>query len=129
MIHETISRIVIQCFYKVYNILGYGFLEKVYENALRLELMRAGLDVFQQRRIEVYYQEQKVGDYFADLCINNSVVLEIKTVDTIAPIHEAQLLNYLRATEIELGFVLNFGPKPQFLRRILSNERKVFKNK
>jgi GxxExxY protein len=125
MIHEKLSGRIIQGYYKVYHILGYGFLEKVYENALRIELQGLGLSVLQQRRVEVYYEGLRVGDYFADLCINEIAVLELKAADCIAPIHEAQLINYLKATEMELGFVLNFGPKPQFIRRIYTNDRKI----
>lgn len=104
--------------------LGHGFLEKVYENSLLIELRSRGLRAEQQKRIDVFYGDQRVGEYFADIVVEDSIVVELKAADVIAPEHEAQLINYLKATEIELGFLFNFGPKPQFLRRIFTNDRK-----
>ncbi len=124
MLYEELSGRIIGAFYVVYRTLGHGFLEKVYENALGLELRRRGMNVEQQKRIEVYYDGIRVGEYYADLLVDGVVVLEVKAIDAIAPIHEAQLVNYLRATAIELGFLFTFGPKAQFSRRILTNERK-----
>ncbi len=125
MLHEDITGKIIQAFYTVYNSLGHGFLEKVYENALVIELRKLGLLVEQQKKIEVFYNGQRVGDYFADIIVNGVVILELKAADGIAPEHEAQLINYLKATEIEVGMLLNFGSKPQFLRRIFTNDRKT----
>lgn len=124
MLHGNVTEEVIGVFYKVYNALGYGFLEKVYENALKIKLESVGLEVNQQVPIPVYFEEQRVGEYFADLLVNDCVILEIKTVEKLAPIHEAQLINYLKATEVEVGLLLNFGPKPKFKRKILTNDRK-----
>lgn len=124
MLHEELSNIIIGAFYAVYNELGHGFLEKVYENSLLIELRKRGVRAEQQKRIEVFYDRQRVGEYFADIVVEDSIVVELKAADVIAPEHEAQLINYLKATEIELGFLFNFGQKPQFLRRIFTNDRK-----
>ncbi len=125
MLHEELSGKILNAFYAVYNRLGHGFLEKVYENALVIELKKRELDVQQQRRIDVYYEGYEVGEYYADILVNDLVILELKAAEAIAPEHEAQLINYLAATNIELGLLLNFGPKPQFVRRILTNDKKA----
>ena len=125
MLHEELTGKIISAFYKVYNTLGHGFLEKVYENALALELKHQYLQVQQQRKIDVFYGNIKVGEYYADVIVNDLVVLELKAADGIVPEHEAQLLNYLKATQIEVGLLLNFGPKPQFIRRIFTNDKKI----
>ena len=122
--HKALTKRIIGVFYTVYNTLGYGFLEKVYENALAIELRKLGLKVEQQARIAVYYAGQVVGEYYADLLINDTVILELKATRTIAPEHEAQLLNYLKATPYEVGLLLNFGPEPQIKRKTYDNERK-----
>lgn len=124
MLHKQLTNKIIAAFYKVYNTLGYGFLEKVYENALAHELRQQGLDVRQQMPIKVYYDGQVVGEYVADLCVEGCVIVEIKAAESLCPEHEAQLLNYLRATEIEVGLLCNFGPQPVFARKILTNDRK-----
>jgi GxxExxY protein len=124
LLHQEITERLIKGFYTVYNTLGYGFLEKVYENALAIELRKLGLTVEQQASIKVHYSGTLVGEYFADLLVEQLVILELKAVEAIAEEHEAQLLNYLKATEIEVGLLLNFGPKPQFRRKIFSNEQK-----
>lgn len=112
---------IIGGFFRVYNTLGYGFLEKVYENALVIELENSGLVVEAQKPIQVHYGESIVGEYFADLLVGNSVIVEIKAAKTLNLEHEAQLLNYLKATKIEVGLLLNFGPKPEVKRRILDH--------
>ena len=122
--HEHLTKRIISAFYQVYNTLGYGFLEKVYENALAIELQRAGLSVKRQQPIKVYYAEQLVGDYFADLVVEDKVILELKAAEALCEAHETQLMNYLRATEIEVGLLMNFGPQPEFRRKIFTNERK-----
>lgn len=104
--------------FKVYNTLGYGFLERVYENAMRVELERQGLTVASQVPIKVYYEGIMVGDYVADLCVEKTVIVELKAANGLEKAHEAQLMNYLRATGMEVGLLLNFGPKAEFLRRI-----------
>jgi GxxExxY protein len=124
LLHQEITERIIKGFYTVYNTLGYGFLEKVYENALAIELRKLGLTVEQQASIKVHYSGTLVGEYFADLLVEQLVILELKAAEAIAEEHEAQLLNYLKATEIEVGLLLNFGPKPQFRRKIFSNEQK-----
>jgi len=124
MLHEEITGTIIKAFYTVYNTLGYGFLEKVYENALVHELTKLGLEVRQQMPIKVYYDGCLVGEYFADLVVEGCVIVEIKAAESLRPEHAAQLLNYLKATEVEVGLLLNFGPKPEFARRIFTNDRK-----
>ena len=122
--HKDITELIIQAFYTVYNTLGYGFLEKVYQNALVIEMRKLGLEVIPEACIKVYYNGQVVGEYFADLLVAGVVLVEIKAVRTLAPEHEAQLLNYLKATPYEVGLLLNFGPKPQIKRKVYDNERK-----
>ena len=124
MLHQELTDQIIKAFYNVYNTLGYGFLENVYENALVHELHKLNFDVQQQRPISVHYDGEIVGAYFADIVVNGKVLLELKSAEAIHAGHVAQLMNYLKATEIEVGFVLNFGPKPTFKRRILTNDRK-----
>ena len=124
MLHEEITGKIIGTFYTVYNTLGHGFLEKVYENALVLELRKQGMIAEQQKRVDVFYDEQRVGEYFADIIVDRCVILELKAAEAIAPEHEAQLINYLKGTTLEVGLLLNFGPKPQFVRRILTNDKK-----
>lgn len=124
LIHSEITGEIIKAFYKVYNTLGYGFLEKVYENALALELRDSGLSVFQQSPIKVFYKDKEVGEYFADLIVENSVIVELKAIEGLSEIHEAQLLNYLKATKIEVGMLLNFGAKAEYRRKVFNNNRK-----
>ncbi len=126
ILHEELTEKIIKAFYTVYNTLGHGFLERVYENALLIELHKNGLQSEQQKKIEVFYENQKVGDYFADIIVEDIVILELKAAESIAPEHEAQLINYLKATKIEVGLLFNFGHRPQFLRRVFGNERKIF---
>ena len=124
LLHSDVTELIIKVFYHVYNTLVYGFLEKVYENALRLTLDKWGLSVGQQVPIKVYFEGQQVGDYFADLIVAGRVIIEVKADEALHPAHEAQLVNYLRATDVEVGLLLNFGPKPEFRRKVFSNERK-----
>jgi GxxExxY protein len=105
--HKDITELIIKAFYTVYNTLGYGFLEKVYENAMVIELRKLGLEVIPEACIKVYYNSKVVGEYFADLLVAGAVIVEIKAVRTLAPEHEAQLLNYLKATPYEVGLLLN----------------------
>ena len=109
LIHKDITDKILNAFYTVYSELGYGFLEKIYENALLYELSEAGLKCERQKPIKVYYKDQQVGEYFADIVVENKVILEIKAAESIAKEHEYQLINYLKATKIEIGLVLNFG--------------------
>jgi GxxExxY protein len=119
--HSDITEKIIKAFYKVYNSLGYGFLENVYENAMHIELKELGFNVTKQEAIKVYYNELVVGSYFADLCIENKVIIELKATENLREEHEFQLINYLKATEIEVGLLLNFGKKPEVKRKVYSN--------
>ena len=122
--HKEITGKILEAFFTVYNELGYGFLEKVYERAMQIELKKLGVSVTAQVPIPVYYDEILVGEYYADLLVENKVIVELKAANGIVDQFEAQLLNYLKATEIEVGLLLNFGPEPQHLRRVFSNTRK-----
>jgi GxxExxY protein len=125
MIHQETTSEIISCFYKVYNTLGFGFLEKVYENALYLELKNHGLICSKQVPITVFYNENAVGDYYADIIVDDKIIIELKAAETLVEEHELQLINYLKATKIEIGLLLNFGKQPQIKRKILTNDRKV----
>jgi GxxExxY protein len=122
--HEQLTEQIIKGFYTAYRALGYGFLEKVYENSLAIELRKMKLEVMQQAEIKVYYAGVAVGEYYADLLVADAVIVEIKAVRTLLTEHEAQLLNYLKATPYEVGLLLNFGPKPEIKRKVYDNERK-----
>jgi GxxExxY protein len=122
--HADLTGRVIGAFYKVYNTLGYGFSEKVYENALALELRKLGLRVESQQPITVYYDHEVIGQFFADIVVNETIILELKAVHELVAEHEAQLLNYLKATLIEVGLLLNFGPTPEVKRKVYDNQRK-----
>jgi GxxExxY protein len=123
--HTEITDRIIKAFYNVYNKLVYGFLEKVYENAMMIELMSLGLDVKKQMPIKVFYEGQGVGNYFADLIVDDLVMVELKAEGGLIEEHEAQLTNYLRATEIEVGLLLSFGKTAQFKRKVFSNKYKT----
>ena len=123
-LHKELTSKIINAFYKVYNSLGYGFLEKVYENAMRVELIKMGMNVQQQKNIKVYYETEMVGDYYTDLLIEGLVIVELKAAENICEEHEAQLLNYLKATDIEVGLLLNFGKIPEVRRKIFMNKNK-----
>ncbi len=122
--YKNLTEKIIKIFYKVYNNLGYGFLEKVYENAMMIEFKRIGIPVVSQFAIKVVYESEVIGEYFADGLVDNKVIVEIKALKSLAVENEAQLLNYLKATDIEVGLLLNFGPKPDFKRKVFDNIRK-----
>jgi len=125
LLYQEITDTILKCFYKVYNELGYGFLEKVYENALMIELQNNNLHCSQQSPIKVYYQQNQVGIYFADILVENKIILELKAGEGgIILEHELQLVNYLKATEYEVGFILFFGEKPIMRRKIFTNQNK-----
>lgn len=124
LLHEEITEKIIKSFYKVYNTLGYGFLEKVYENALAIELRKNGLEVKCQHPISVIYENEIVGEYFADIIVNNAVVLELKASKELTEENECQLLNYLKATNIELGLLMNFGREAEYKRKVYMNQYK-----
>ena len=119
--HSELTEIIIKAFFNVYNSLGYGFLEKVCENSMMIELQSLGLNCEKQKPISVFYKSTQVGEYFADIIVEDKVILELKAAEGIIEEHEAQLLNYLKATEIEVGLLFNFGKKPQFKRQIFEN--------
>jgi GxxExxY protein len=119
MTDDNLTHMIIGCAYKVHNTLGPGFLEKIYENALRIELEKAGICVRQQQPIRVCYDGQVIGDYFADLFIDEDLIIEIKAVQALVKEHEAQLVNYLTATGVNNGLLINFGPSVQVKRKFL----------
>ena len=125
-LHQDITDRIIKCFYEVYNTLGYGFLEKVYERSMLIELIQVKLIVSNQIPVKVKYKGEFVGDYFADIIVNEKVIIEIKAAESIVEEHELQLINYLRATNIEVGLLLNFGKKPEVRRKIFTNDRKMW---
>ncbi len=127
LLHEELTDSIIKTFYEVYNELGFGFLERVYQNALYLELKSKGFNVEAQKKIEVYYKGIEVGQYYADLVVEDLVVLELKAADCIVSAFENQILNYLRGTNCEVGLLLNFGKKPEFKRKVFENSRKIRK--
>ena len=124
LLHKEITSAIISAFYTVYNTLGYGFLEKVYENALMFELEKRGLKVQKQFPIEVYYEGKIVGKYFADLLVADTVIVELKAAEQLIAAHETQLINYLKATEIEVGLLLNFGKEAKYKRRVFTQRKK-----
>ena len=114
----------VEAFYAVYNKLGYGFLEKVYEKAMLIELQNENFRCLQQCPIDVFYESSKVGFYIADIIVEGKIIIEIKAAESLSDAHETQLTNYLKATEIEVGLLLNFGKKPSFKRKVFSAEFK-----
>jgi len=124
MLHQELTDKIIKAFYTVYNTLGYGFLEKIYENTLVIELNHMGLQAAPQQKIRIYYRGQLIGDYLADILVADQLVLELKAVEQLRQEHKAQLLNYLKATDKEVGLLLNFGRSPEFKRVIFTNDRK-----
>lgn len=126
-LYSDITEKIIKAFYNVYNKLGYGFLEKVYENAMLIELQRMNLKCERQKQIKVNYDEYEIGEYYADITVNDCVIIELKASETLSPEHEAQLVNYLKATDIEVGLLLNFGREPKTKRRVLTSEYKNHK--
>jgi GxxExxY protein len=122
--HSDLTGKILEAFFTVYRTLGYGFSEKVYENALAIEMARLGLKFQQQLPIIVYYLGNVVGEFVADFLVEDKVMLELKAVQELAQENEAQLLNYLKATTVEVGLLLNFGPKAQHIRKVFDNGRK-----
>src|SRR5712692_10312827 len=122
--HKELTETIIGVFFEVYNELGHGFLESVYEKAFEVALTSKGLDVRRQIQVPVWFRGHKVGDFVADVLVNKCVLLELKAARTLDSAHEAQLLNYLRATEIEVGLLFNFGIKPEFKRLAYDKSRK-----
>ena len=123
--HKFITEKILKAYYNVYNSLGFGFLEKVYEKALLIELQELGLTVESQKQISVYYKHKLVGNYFAYIIVEEKVILELKAAEFLFSSHSSQLYNYLKSTEIEVGLILNFGEKPEFKRIVFTNDRKI----
>ena len=126
--YSDVTEKVIKAFYNVYNNLGFGFLEKVYEKSMMIELKKLGLQCESQFPISVKYDDFEVGKYFADIIVEGVVVIELKADKNLCPEHEAQLVNYLKATDIEVGMLLNFGQTPQFKRKVFSNNIPISEN-
>jgi GxxExxY protein len=122
--YKELTDRIIRIFYKVYNKLGYGFLEKVYENAMKIELEKEGIPSVCQSPIKVFYEGAIVGEYCTDILVDNRVIVEIKAARHLVEENEAQLLNYLKATNIEVGLLFNFGVKPEVKRKAFDNLRK-----
>lgn len=127
-LHQEITDKIIQAYYKVYNTLGYGFQEKVYHNAMLIELRQLGFECKSQYPIKVYYEAMLVGEYFADIIVDQCVIIENKAAETLVQKNEYQLINYLKATNIEIGLLLNFGKKAEFRRKIFTTNRKHFEH-
>ena len=124
MLHSEITEKIIKAFFIVNSKLGFGFLEKVYENAMVIELGKMGCKTVQQKKIKVFYDNEEIGDYYADLLVDDLVIVELKASESLCEKHEAQLINYLKATQIEVGLLLNFGKKAEFKRKVFTNDRK-----
>ncbi len=122
--HGDITEKIIGVFYDVYNELGFGFLEVVYHKAMLIALAQAGLAVETEVSLPVYFRGRQVGDFFADILVERAVILELKAASDIVSANDSQLLNYLKSSPIEVGLLLNFGPKPKFKRLVFDNERK-----
>ncbi len=114
---DEITKIIIGCAFDVHNRLGAGFLEKVYENALRIELSKKGMKVKQQEPIRIWYGDEVIGDYCADLWVEDKIIIELKAVQTLTKQHELQLVNYLTATKVDNGLLINFGHSVQIRRK------------
>nr|WP_315150122.1 GxxExxY protein [uncultured Flavobacterium sp.] len=124
LLYKEITDSILKAYYDVYNQLGYGFLEKVYQNAMYFELKSLGYKVEAQKPIKVYFKNQLIGEYYADLLIEDKVIVELKACELLMNVHVAQIMNYLKATEIEVGLLLNFGEDAEFKRMIYTNDRK-----
>jgi len=119
---NSLSEKIIGCAFTVSNTLGAGFLEKVYQNALVIELLNAELKVEKEKAITIRYKGTIVGEYFADILVNQKIIIETKAVQTLNEIHQAQLLNYLKATQIPLGLLINFGTPKVQIKRMLNDK-------
>ena len=125
LLYADLTKKIINVYFKVYNQLGYGFLEKVYQNAFFYELINQGLDCKAQYKIDVFYFQKRVGEYYADIIVDEKIILELKAAESLCEEHECQLQNYLRATNIEVGLLFNFGKKPEYKRKIFMNKNKT----
>lgn len=127
MKYEELTTKIIKAFFKVYNTLGYGFLERVYRNALYYELLEIGINASMEKRVFVYYKTHVVGEYCADLLVEDAIICELKASESLCEADENQLINYLKATDIEVGLLLNFGKKPEVKRKVYDNEKKLWR--
>jgi GxxExxY protein len=124
LLHKELTDKILKAFFDVYNELGYGFLEKVYQNSLLIELRSRGFKAEAQKQIKVYYKAYEVGEYYADIVVEDLVILELKAAECMVKEFDMQLLNYLKGTNVEVGLLLNFGKKPEFSRKVFENSRK-----
>lgn len=122
--YERLTREIIKCFYEVYNELGSGFLESIYQNALYIVLNEHGLSSEKQYPLCVYFRKRMIGEFRVDLIIEEKILIEVKAVSNLRKEHTAQIINYLKATDIEVGLLMNFGDKPIFKRFIFDQKRK-----
>tara|TARA_B100000315_G_C14290084_1_gene456981 strand:- start:176 stop:598 length:423 start_codon:yes stop_codon:yes gene_type:complete len=127
MKYEDVTEKIIKVFYKIYNTLGYGFLEKVYEKAMIIELNKLRMKFINQCPLKVFYEKEVIGDYIADFIIEDKIIIEIKAIKQLSKEDESQLLNYLTATSYEVGLLLNYGVKPEIKRKVYDNELKKYK--
>ncbi len=121
MKHQELTQQIIEASFRVHKVLGYGFLEKVYQNALMIELTKRGIRADSERPLKIHYESEIVGDYICDIVVEDKVILELKAVKEINKIHEVQLVNYLKGTGIEVGLLINFGPSVQIKRKVLDS--------
>jgi len=119
MKHKELTAKIIDCAFKVHKRLGFGFLESVYQNALMIELLKAGFTAEKEKKIQVSYDDQIIGDFVADILVADTIIVELKSVKQIHAAHEAQLINYLKATGIEVGLLINFGERVEIKRKVL----------
>jgi len=117
-VHSEVTEQIIGCAYDVYKRLGFGFAEKVYENAMMIKLSQKGLEAVQQALINVFFEGSLVGEYYADILVNQKVIIEIKAVATVSKAHEVQLVNYLKATGVNVGLLINFGERIKIIRKV-----------
>ena len=122
---DELTRRINACAFKVQNTLGCGFLEKVYENALGWELQRAGMHVSQQASYSIHYGPIVAGEYVADLVVANSVIVEVKACESLSPVHKAQVINYLKASGLTAGLLINFGHPKLEIRRVFRDSRRI----
>jgi len=118
LLYAETSDKIISCAYEVHNKLGFGFSEKVHENAMMIKFSQKQLPSIQQAPINVHFEDQLVGEYFADIFVDNKIIVELKAVSVLSKAHEAQLINYLKATNVKVGLLINFGEKLKIIRRV-----------
>ncbi|MEC4048703.1 GxxExxY protein [Flavobacterium sp. SUN046] len=124
LLYKELTYLILKSFFAVYNELGYGFLEKVYHSALLIELRNEGLSVESKKKMKVYYKGNIIGEYYPDIIVENTIIVELKSSESISKAHETQLLNYLKGTDCEIGLLLNFGKSPEFSRKVFENRKK-----